>query len=264
MILYFYYKNIVFALPQFFFCFYNAWSGQTFFDDFYITFYNLAFTCLPVIVRAIFDQDIYYREFRTRITNFNDLKKYYHHLYYVGQKNLIFDKKVIFMWLFSSFVTGTIIYFVGFTAAHSWIINKHGEDIDLWFLSITVYTVIILVVDIKILFFTRYFTSYSILSIFVFSIGIYIVYFFVADFINVFFVYKTALAILSSPLFYLTVLLMMGTAIIFDILILIVQKETRTPLYLLFKSLMEREISNEEKIGYFDAIVHQIKEKLFQ
>ena len=57
---------------------------------------------------------------------------------------------------------------------------------------------------------------------------------------------------------------MMGTAIIFDILILIVQKETRTPLYLLFKSLMEREISNEEKIGYFDAIVHQIKEKLFQ
>ena len=79
-----------------------------------------------------------------------------------------------------------------------------------------------------------------------------------------FFVYKTARAILSSPIFYLTVILMMGTAIVFDALILIVQKETSTPLYLLFKSLMERDISNEEKIGYFDTIVTQIKEKLFK
>ncbi len=55
MIQYFYYKNVVFALPQFFYCFYNAYSGQTMFDDFYITFYNLAFTALPVIIRAVLD-----------------------------------------------------------------------------------------------------------------------------------------------------------------------------------------------------------------
>ena len=64
---------------------YNAWSGQTLFDDFYITFYNMAFTALPVIIRAIFDQDIYYKEYNTNIKNFYDNKKYYHHLYYVGQ-----------------------------------------------------------------------------------------------------------------------------------------------------------------------------------
>lgn len=263
MILYFYYKNIVFALPQFFYCFFNAFSGQTFFDDFYITFYNLAFTCLPVIVRAIFDQDIYYREFRTRLTTFNDLKKHYHHLYYVGQKNLIFDKRVISLWLASSLVTGTVIFFVGYAAAQSWIINRHGEDLDLWFLSITVYTVVIFVVDVKILFFTRYFTWYSIVSIFVFSLGIYFLYFLLADFIKIFYVYKTALTILSSPIFYLTLFLMTGTAIIFDTLVLVVQKETRTPLYLLFKSLMERELSSQDKQGYFNAIVTQIKEKLF-
>lgn len=27
MILYFYYKNVIFALPQFYFCLQNAWSG---------------------------------------------------------------------------------------------------------------------------------------------------------------------------------------------------------------------------------------------
>jgi len=216
----------------------------------------MIFTCFPVIVRAIFDQDIYYREFRTRITSFNDLKKYYHHLYYVGQKNLIFDKKIIFMWLLSSFVTGTVIFFFGFTAAQSWIINHRGEDIDLWFLSIAIYTVIIFVVDVKILFFTRYFTSYSIMSIFIFSIGIYIIYFFVADYVEVFLIYKTVNAILSSPVFYFTLILLTGTGIVFDTLILIIQKETKTPIYLLFKSVMERNITNEEKIGYFDVIVN--------
>jgi magnesium-transporting ATPase (P-type) len=84
MILYFYYKNVIFALPQFYFCLQNAWSGQTFFDDFYITFYNMAFTALPVIARAIFDQDIYYKEYQGTLKNFRELKKYYHHLYYVG------------------------------------------------------------------------------------------------------------------------------------------------------------------------------------
>jgi phospholipid-transporting ATPase len=70
MILYFFYKNMIFTIPQFFFAFYSAFSAQTFFDDWYhfsisfhryITFYNLFFTALPLIIRATFDQDINYK-----------------------------------------------------------------------------------------------------------------------------------------------------------------------------------------------------------
>jgi len=61
MILYFFYKNMIFTIPQFFFAFYSAYSAQTFFDDWYITFYNLFFTALPLIIRATFDQDINYK-----------------------------------------------------------------------------------------------------------------------------------------------------------------------------------------------------------
>ena len=91
MIKYFYYKNIIFAIPQFIYCFYNAYSAQTIYDDFYITFYNLAFTSWPVIIRAIFDQDIYYKTLDQRIIQLKDLKTYYHYLYYVGQRNLVFS-----------------------------------------------------------------------------------------------------------------------------------------------------------------------------
>ena len=123
--------------------------------------------------------------------------------------------------MLTSFVTGTVIFFVGIGIANSWIINNRGEDMDLWFLSITLYTVVLFVVDIKIMFFTRFFTTFSLLSVFVFSFGIYIIYFFVADMINVFFIYRTAIAVISSPVFYLTCLLMIGTSIVIDMAFLI-------------------------------------------
>ncbi len=53
MILYFFYKNMVFTIPQYIFAFYSGYSGQTLFDDFYITLYNLIFTAFPLVVRAI-------------------------------------------------------------------------------------------------------------------------------------------------------------------------------------------------------------------
>jgi magnesium-transporting ATPase (P-type) len=60
MILYFFYKNMLFTIPQFIFAFYCGFSGQTIFDDVYITLYNLFFTSLPLVVRAVLEQDVYY------------------------------------------------------------------------------------------------------------------------------------------------------------------------------------------------------------
>ena len=101
MILYFFYKNFTFVLPQFYYVFFNGYSCQTIFEDYYISVYNLFFTAFPVIVRAIIDQDIYYKQWaKVRSTNSEsesngllmnrDLKHYYPHLYHVGQQNLIF------------------------------------------------------------------------------------------------------------------------------------------------------------------------------
>lgn len=60
MILYFFYKNMLFTLPQFVFAFFCGYSGQTVFDDIYISMYNLIFTALPLVIRAVFEQDVNY------------------------------------------------------------------------------------------------------------------------------------------------------------------------------------------------------------
>lgn len=65
----------------------------------------------PVLIRAVFDQDIYYKEYKGDIENFSRLKKYYHHLYYIGQLNMIFDSKIIALWVANAIIGSTIIFF---------------------------------------------------------------------------------------------------------------------------------------------------------
>ncbi len=60
MILYFFYKNMLFTLPQFITAAFNGFSGQTIFDDIYITLYNLLFTAIPLLIRAVLEQDVNY------------------------------------------------------------------------------------------------------------------------------------------------------------------------------------------------------------
>ncbi len=60
MILYFFYKNIIFTVPRLVFGYYSGYSAQRVFDDVYVGLYNAIFTALPLIVRGILDQDVNY------------------------------------------------------------------------------------------------------------------------------------------------------------------------------------------------------------
>ena len=55
---YFFYKNTVFTLVQFWFNLYAAYSGQRFYDDWLQALYNLLFTSLPVFALGLLDQDV--------------------------------------------------------------------------------------------------------------------------------------------------------------------------------------------------------------
>lgn len=54
----FFYKNVVFTLTCFWYGIYNNFDGSYLYEYTYLMFYNLAFTSLPVIVLAVFDQDV--------------------------------------------------------------------------------------------------------------------------------------------------------------------------------------------------------------
>merc|ERR1740139_473329 len=189
MIMYFYYKNIVFALPQFFYLFYNAYSGQTVFEDFYISFYNLLFTSWPVIIRAVFDQDIYYKKWsrknapkdRNKVLAYREnLKQKFNYLYYVGQTNQLFNFKNILLWFINSVIAAAVIFWICIYSFSTNIINSNGQVHDIWFFSILIYTIVIFVVDLKLLMLTKHFNMFIFISVILCSIVLYIVYFFIA------------------------------------------------------------------------------------
>ena len=78
MILYFFFKNAVFTIPQFLYAFASVFSAGSVFEAFYIMFYNLIFTSLPLLFKAVFEQDINY------LPNAPVYRRYFPMLYYVG------------------------------------------------------------------------------------------------------------------------------------------------------------------------------------
>lgn len=54
----FFYKNVIFSVALFWYGIFNDFDGSYLFEYTYLTFYNLAFTSLPVIFLGILDQDV--------------------------------------------------------------------------------------------------------------------------------------------------------------------------------------------------------------
>lgn len=272
MILYFYYKSVVFNLPKLYFIPYSAWSGQSLYDDFYIVFYNLVFTSGPVVVRAVTNADIYYREWRQAIPNTSShqkllkrlsfVKQHYPHLYYVGQLNTIFNFRNLFYWITAGIVSSVAIFWFVAYALQSNVINAGGCVYDLWVFSIAIYTCVLLTVTIKICVFNQRFTWLFVFSVLVLSLFLYAIYIFIADLIPGFRVYRTARALLSTPNFYLCILLLALFSLIIDLMYVFYKKEVRTPLAQMFRSL-EEESHDIPKQRAYQLIITTIKSSLF-
>lgn len=51
-------KNVVFGTADFFFAFVSAWSAADLFNSWLKQLYNVLYTCLPVVLYAIFDRQL--------------------------------------------------------------------------------------------------------------------------------------------------------------------------------------------------------------
>lgn len=113
--------------------------------------------------------------------------------------------------------------------------------------------------------YTKNFTWISVGSILFLSIGLYIIYLFIADQVYTFKIYKTAIIVLSSSHFYFILLLVVGVSVIVDVFYIAIVREVKTPIYLLFKSLMERKnITHDERTAIFKTIVDNIKSNKYE
>uniref|UniRef100_A0A665W8D1 Phospholipid-transporting ATPase n=1 Tax=Echeneis naucrates TaxID=173247 RepID=A0A665W8D1_ECHNA len=110
---FFFFKNFAFTLVHFWYSFFNGYSSQVAYEDWFITLYNLFYSSLPVLLVGLLDQDV------------NDkLSLKFPKLYLPGQQGTLFNYKNFFISLFHGIFVSLIIFFIPYGA----FLQTMGQD----------------------------------------------------------------------------------------------------------------------------------------
>eukprot|EP01132_Coremiostelium_polycephalum_P005005 gene5005-6233_t len=154
LICYCFYKNISLYITQFWFTILNGWSGQTFYERFTLTAYNVAWTFIPVIVMGVLDKDIS----EPMIMNFPQL-------YQTGIKRYYFNIRVFWGWVLNGLYHSFILYAFPTLIFRYCLPYTSGRAIDLFAMGTVSYSCIVLTVNLKLALETRFWTWINHLSI---------------------------------------------------------------------------------------------------
>ena len=97
----------------------------------------------------------------------------------------------------------------------------------------------------------------------IFHFSKYIIYFFIADLISSFLIFRTAIAIITSALFYINLILVICISLMYNIFFYSIEREIQTPIYQLYFSILKRKNLNEnQKQELFEKVVKH-KRKIY-
>ncbi|KAJ8721706.1 hypothetical protein PYW07_002481 [Mythimna separata] len=163
LIQYFFYKNLVLGNVMFLFQIHTVFSTQSIFDSMYLTFYNLLFTSVPVLLLSVTEQ-----------TWPADTLAKNPSLYKKIRKNKLMSWPYFVVWCVSATYHSLVIYWFAYFAIKYSVINLDGRPIDLWCFGATTFHLLTIVVNLKLWLQARYHTLVFVVSV-VGSVLLYIV-----------------------------------------------------------------------------------------
>jgi len=200
---YFFFKNFVETFNHFIFGFYNNFTGQTIIDDWFITLYNLLFTSLPLGTKAILDIDICRDDG-------NIIYKMLPFMYKENRDNPIFTlEKFIFNLIKGLCYSLINTLFVIYSIYHIQI-NENGQMAGLWFMSVDIYTNILIIVTTTLLITTKYHTWIHFAILFIVTFFAYILFILIVHQLTVFNSVGTMQVAFTSPVMWLNIILICG------------------------------------------------------
>lgn len=147
MVCYFFYKNVTFGLTLFYFQAYTSYSGQALYNDWFMAFFNVFFTSLPVIALGVFEQDV---QAKTCLE--------FPSIYQQGPKNMFFSWARIHSWIANGVYSSLVSFFITLGIFQNQAFRQDGRVAGLDVLGATIYTVIVWVVNCQIALATSHFT----------------------------------------------------------------------------------------------------------
>lgn len=152
---YFFYKNFAFTLVHFWYSFFNGYSAQTAYEDWFITLYNVLYSSLPVLLMGLLDQDVS-----------DKLSLQFPGLYVVGQRDTLFNYRKFFVSLLHGVLTSLVLFFIPL-GAYLQTVGQDGEaPSDYQSFAVTVASALVMTVNFQIGLDTSYWTFVNAFSIF--------------------------------------------------------------------------------------------------
>ncbi|KAK9090419.1 hypothetical protein Sjap_023596 [Stephania japonica] len=146
-ICYFFYKNMTFGFTLFWFEANASFSGQPAYNDWYMSFYNVFFTSLPVIALGVFDQDVSAR-----------LCLKYPQLHQEGMHNILFSWRRILGWMLNGVSSSVIIFYFVTTSTFPQSFREDGRVAAYEALGVAMYTSVVWAVNCQMAVSINYFT----------------------------------------------------------------------------------------------------------
>ncbi|RLM62239.1 putative phospholipid-transporting ATPase 8 [Panicum miliaceum] len=147
MICYFFFKNITFGFTLLWFEAHAMFSAQPAYNDWFISFYNVAFTSLPVIALGVFDKDVSSRVCLEVPSLHQD-----------GVNNVFFSWSRILSWMLNGMCCSIIIYFGSLNAVLIQAVRQDGRVAGFDILGVTMYTCVVWTVNCQLALYISYFT----------------------------------------------------------------------------------------------------------
>ena len=111
MICYYFYKNIILVFTEFYFAFFNGFSGQIYFADWLPMLYNAVWTSWHCLFAYLYEQVI----IQLYIVCFQDIGPQFSYkypiVYEAGQRSEFFSYKVFWKWLILAFYHGAVTFY---------------------------------------------------------------------------------------------------------------------------------------------------------
>ena len=137
LILFFFYKNIALYLTQFWFACTNYFSGQSIYESWIVSFYNLLFTAFQPMYIGIFEQ----------IVSLAIIYKY-PQLYKSGQLGTFFSPQVFWSYIGNAIFHSVTSFFIIY-AVYDNDAEYNGNTSGLFMIGVVMYTSILLTVNLK-------------------------------------------------------------------------------------------------------------------
>jgi len=209
MILYFFYKNIIFTICQLYFGPFSLLSGQTIIDDWYITCYNLIFTAVPLCIAALTDIDVDEEDI---VREGKDMSLLYKES---RDEKIILNRRTFFKMAFKGVIVSLIMFFI---CLENEVLGPKGYISDIWYISLLYYLSILFVVTNN-LFFRTHFIAYLLLISILITTFLSLVIFLILVHYGLAFEFKskaTVIPSLQNLSFYIYLLFLLGFNLTLD------------------------------------------------